>query len=212
MKGKITRLIIVRHGETEWNLESRFQGHLDSRLSKLGIRQAKAIAKALSGSTYDVIYSSDLERARHTAEIIAAGLNMEVRTEAELREINMGLMQGLKRDEFILKYPEVIKNFHADPLYIIPGGESKQQFSDRIMKALLNITGKHLYQTILLVAHGGVLDIAIRHTLNIPVGNKRNFSIYNASINRFIIDDGEWKLETWGDISHLSGIAVIDDY
>jgi probable phosphoglycerate mutase len=212
MKGKITRLIIVRHGETEWNLQSRFQGHLDSRLSKLGIRQARAIAKALSGNTYDVIYSSDLERARHTAEIIAAGLNMEVRTIADLREINMGLMQGLKKEEFILKHPEVIKNFHSDPHYIIPGGESKQQFSERIIKALLKITDKHRYQTILLVAHGGVLDIAIRHTLNIPVGKKRNFSIYNASINRFIIDDGEWKLESWGDISHLSGIPVIDDY
>lgn len=212
MEGKITRLIIVRHGETEWNLQSRFQGHLDSRLSRLGIRQAKAIARALSGGTYDVIYSSDLERAQHTAKIIAGKLNMEVRTEADLREINMGLMQGLRRDEFILKYPEVIKNFHSDPRYVIPGGESKQQFSERIMKALSKITGEHRYQTILLVAHGGVLDIAIRYTLSIPVGNKRNFSIYNASINRFIIDDGEWKLEAWGDICHLTGIPVIDDY
>jgi len=212
MKAGITRLIIVRHGETEWNLQNRFQGHLNSGLSQLGIRQARAIAGALSGGTFDVIYSSDLERARHTADIIAGKLNMEVRTDAGLREINMGLMQGLKRDEFILKYPEVIKKFHSDPEYIIPGGESKQQFYDRIILTLKRIVRMHEYRNILLVAHGGVLDIAIRYTLDIPVHNKRNFSIYNAGINRFIIDNGEWKLETWGDICHLTGMPVIDDY
>jgi len=212
MKAKITRLIIVRHGETEWNLQNRFQGHLNSGLSHLGIKQANAIAGALSSGTFDVIYSSDLERAKHTADIIAGKLNMEVRTEAGLREINMGLMQGLKRDEFILKYPEVIKNFHSDPDYIIPGGESKQQFYDRIILTLKKIVRTHEYQNILLVAHGGVLDIAIRYTLDIPIHTKRKFSIYNAGINRFIIDNGEWKLETWGETCHLKGIPVIDDY
>jgi probable phosphoglycerate mutase len=212
MRGKITRLVIVRHGETEWNLQNRFQGHLNSRLSQLGIKQAEAIAAVLSEGTFNVIYSSDLERAKYTADIIAGKLNMEVNTEADLREINMGLMQGLKKDEFILKYPEVIKNFHSDPGYVIPGGESKQQFYSRIVAALKKITDRHKYQNILLVAHGGVLDIAIRYTLDIPLHNKRKFSLYNAGINRFIIDDGGWKLETWGETCHLSGIPVIDDY
>ena len=212
MNNKTTRLTVIRHGETEWNTQNRFQGHLDSKLTALGIKQAEAIADGLRGETFDVIYSSDLERAKHTAKTIAGYLNMKVYTEPDLREINLGVMQGLIKDDFILKYPEVITNFHADPVYVIPNGESKQQFYDRITGVLEKIIKKHKDHSILLVAHGGVLDIMIRYTFEIPLNVKRNFSLYNASINRFTVNNGEWKLESWGETSHMRDIPVINDF
>ena len=212
MSNNITRLVVIRHGETEWNIQNRFQGHLDSKLTLPGIKQAEAIADILKGEAYDVIYSSDLERAKHTAEIIARKLNMRVSTEKDLREINLGVMQGLKKDEFIIKYPEVISNYHADPEYVIPGGESKLQLYNRVTGILAKIIRKHKYHNILLVAHGGVLDCIIRHTFGIPLNKKRNFSLFNASINRFTVGNGEWKLESWGETSHISDIPVTDDF
>lgn len=212
MNNKKTTLIVIRHGETEWNIQNRFQGHLDSKLTDLGVKQAEAIADGLKGEIFDVIYSSDLERAKHTAKIIAGKLNMTIHTERDLREINLGVMQGLIKDEFILKYPEVITNFHTDPVYVIPEGESKQQFYDRITGVLEKIIKKHKGHSILLVAHGGVLDIMIRYTFKIPLIAKRNFSLYNASINRITVNNGEWKLESWGETSHMRDIPVIDDF
>ncbi len=212
MNNKITRLTVIRHGETEWNTQNRFQGHLDSKLTALGIKQAEAIADELKGETFDIIYSSDLERAKHTADVIAGRLNMTVHTEQDLREINLGVMQGLIKDEFILKYPEVITNFHADPVYVIPDGESKQLFFNRITGVLERITDRHKNHSILLVAHGGVLDIMIRYTFDIPLSAKRNFSLYNASINRFTVNNGEWKLESWGETSHIRDIPLMDDF
>ncbi len=212
MSNNITRLVVIRHGETEWNIQNRFQGHLDSKLTLPGIKQAEAIADILKGEAYDVIYSSNLERAKHTAEIIARKLNMRVYTEKDLREINLGVMQGLKKDEFIIKYPEVISNYHADPEYVIPGGESKLQLYNRVKGILAKIIRKHKGHNILLVAHGGVLDCIIRHTFGIPLNKKRNFSLFNASINRFTVGNGEWKLESWGETSHISDIPVTDDF
>ena len=212
MNNKTTRLTVIRHGETEWNTQNRFQGHLDSKLTALGIKQAEAIADGLRGETFDVIYSSDLERAKHTAKTIAGNLNMKVYTEPDLREINLGVMQGLIKDDFILKYPEVITNFHADPVYVIPNGESKQQFYDRITGVLEKIIKKHKDHSILLVAHGGVLDIMIRYTFERPQTVNRYFSLYNASINRFTVNNGEWKLESWGETSHMRDIPVINDF
>jgi probable phosphoglycerate mutase len=207
-----TRLVVIRHGETEWNINNRFQGHLDSKLTLPGEKQAEAIADALKGEAYDVIYSSDLKRAKHTAEIIAGKLNMRVYTEKDLREINLGAMQGLKKDEFIIKYPEVISKYNTDPEYIIPGGESRMQLYCRVTEILEKIVRKHESQGILLVAHGGVLDCIIRYTFNIPLDRQRNFSLFNASINRFTVDKGEWKLESWGETSHMRDIDVADDF
>jgi probable phosphoglycerate mutase len=207
-----TRLVVIRHGETEWNINNRFQGHLDSKLTPPGEKQAEAIAGALKGEAYDVIYSSDLKRAKHTAEIIAGKLNMRVYTEKDLREINLGVMQGLKKDEFIIKYPEVISKYNTDAEYVIPGGESRIQLYSRVTGILEKIVRKHGSQSILLVAHGGVLDCIIRYTFNIPLNRQRNFSLFNASINRFTVDKGEWKLESWGETSHMRDIPVADDF
>jgi probable phosphoglycerate mutase len=212
MNNNTTRLIVIRHGETEWNIQNRFQGHLDSKLTPPGIKQAEAIADALKGESYDMIYSSDLERARQTAEIIASRLNMKVHAEKDLREINLGVMQGLKKDEFITKYPEVISKYHANPDYVIPGGESKLQLYKRVTGILGKIIKKHKGHSILLIAHGGVLDCIIRHTFDIPLNKERNFSLFNAGINRFAIANGEWKMESWGETSHMRDIPVTDDF
>ena len=212
MNNNTTGLVVIRHAETEWNIQNKFQGHLDSKLTLPGIKQAEAIADTLKGEAYDVIYSSDLERAKQTAEIIARRLNLKVHTEKDLREINLGVMQGLKKDEFIIKYPEVISKYHADPEYVIPGGESKLQLYNRVTGILEKIVRKHKGHNILLVAHGGVLDCIIRYTFDIPLNKRRNFSLFNASINRFAVENGEWKLESWGETSHMRDIQVTDDF
>ena len=114
--------------------------------------------------------------------------------------------------EFIIKYPDVISKYHADPGYVIPDGESKHQLFIRVTGILNKIIIKHKGQNIILVAHGGVLDCIIRHTFNIPLERKRSFSLFNASINRFTVDKGEWKLESWGETSHIRDMPATNDY
>src|SRR5918997_6667336 len=119
------QVIIVRHGQTQWNIRRIRQGHLDSELTEKGLIQAQALGKRLARETFSALYSSDLGRAMHTARLIAAVTGHEIITDARLRERHLGLFQGLSGDEIKQKYPE---EYHLhrtlSPEYVIPGGES----------------------------------------------------------------------------------------
>ncbi|MFO8007649.1 MAG: histidine phosphatase family protein [Candidatus Brocadiia bacterium] len=212
-EGRATRVTVVRHGETVWNVQGKQQGHLDSDLTALGVRQAGAAADALAGEGFDAFYSSDLERAMQTARIIAERLDMEVRPEAGLRERHLGILQGLTMAQFEEEQPEHYARFRSrEPDYVIPEGESIRQRYERSVQAAEAIARRHPGRRVLVVTHGGVLASFFRHALGLSLTEPRRFSLYNAAINRFSVADGQWRLESWGLTEHLRGLGTIDDW
>ena len=208
-----TVLFAVRHGETEWNHIGRQQGHLDSPLSESGIKQAHALANGLRGKGIEVIYSSDLGRAVQTAEIIGAKLDLRINFDPRLRERHLGSMQGMTRTAFREQFPkESVKLESGNPDYILPGGESARQRFDRCIGCCIDLATRHPGGRVLLIAHGGVLNSMVRFALRIPLADPRSFSLFNAAINIFSVDSNGWRLDTWGEISHLGGTDTFDDH
>ena len=207
-----TVIIAVRHGETEWNLIGKQQGHLDSPLTERGIRQANALAVGLAGLGIDKIFSSDLGRAVNTAEIIAAKLNLPVQLDRRLRERHLGSLQGFFLSEWRRQYPDEWSAFESrDPDYCLPGGESARQRYERTVGCIEELAQKNSGHTILIVAHGGVLNGLFYKTIGIPLSTPRRFSLFNAAINSFTFDGDSWRLDTWGETRHLQGIDTLDD-
>lgn len=199
-----TRLILLRHGETEWNREGRYQGHLDSLLTAAGVAQAQALASRLQRQRFSALYSSDLGRAQHTAKIIAERTGHAVRCEERLRERSLGIFQGLLKTEIKQKFPEEYQRFKtAGPDYALPGGESPSQRDRIALAALEDLVRRHPGEQIAIVTHGGVLSGMLRHALGIPPGAPRRFARPNGSWNVFGCENGRWFVETWGDIGHL---------
>jgi len=203
-----TLIILLRHGETTWNVEGRYQGHLDSPLTPRGESQARALARRLAGVKFGALCSSDLGRASRTAAIIAQATGHEVRLDARLRERHLGIFQGLLKSEIKQKLPDEYRLFKtAGPDHAVPGGESTRQSAQRSIACLEELARCHAGETIVVVAHGGTISALLRHTLGIPLGTPRRFERFNASWNVFTWDDGKWRLETWGDLSHLGGLG-----
>lgn len=199
-----THLIVVRHGESAWNVEGRYQGQLDSALTDNGLRQSRELAARLAREKLSALHSSDLGRAMQTAEIIAKYTSLAIVTCSGLRERHLGIFQGLLKREIQQRFPDEYRSFKGtDPDYVIREGESAAQAATRIISALESIAQQHAGQRIVVVTHGGVASALVRHTLGIPLGAPRRFERPNASYNAFWYEDGKWFLETWGDVSHL---------
>ena len=200
-----TRLCLVRHGETGWNVERRLQGHLDIALNARGREQAIATADALSGHRFEAVYSSDLVRAKATAALAAERLGLRLETSEALRERNYGAFQGLTYDEAEVQHPQAYARFKARELaFPIPGGgESLDAFSLRIVDALSALAQRHPGKSILVVTHGGVLDIAHRLAAGKPLKAARDFLIPNAALNWIAHENGSWQLEAWAQQAHL---------
>ena len=206
-----TQVIIIRHGQTHWNLKLIRQGHLDSPLTEKGIAQAKALGERLMRESFTTLYSSDLGRAVQTAQMIAQVTGHKIVTDARLRERHLGIFQGLNGDELREKYPEEYRLHRTvGPSYVIPGGESVQQQVARNVDYLVEIAEKHSGETIVVVTHGGVLSGFFRHALSIPLEAPRRFEFMNASLNVFAYEAGNWMLRTWGDVSHLASDGSSD--
>lgn len=216
-----TTILLIRHGETAWNAERRLQGHLDIALNAEGERQAAALGAALAGERIDVVVSSDLARARQTAEAIvrargpsapdAAGLQ----TDPQLRERCYGGFEGLLYSEIAARFPLEFAAWQARNVDAVlpPGknqGETFRSFFERATTAILDHAARHPGQTLALVAHGGVLECAYRAALGLPLETPRDFKVHNASINRFVVEQGVLKLVSWGEIEHLRQVALDD--
>lgn len=208
----VTTFVLVRHGETAWNVEGRIQGHLDIALNDLGVAQAEALGKRLVRERFDAIYSSDLMRAYHTARPTARDPDRSIIKDQRLRERHLGALQGLTGDEAATKQPDAWKAFKSrDSDLALSGGESLGEFSRRIVQFVEDVLDKHAGGRILVVTHGGVLDAAYRHAAGMPLSASRNFPIYNASVNILSHDGGRWNVESWGDVSHLPQELAMDD-
>jgi 2,3-bisphosphoglycerate-dependent phosphoglycerate mutase len=208
-----TTLMIIRHGETEWNRDLRFQGHGDSPLTEIGRAQAQALAQRLAGASLDQLISSDLGRACETAGYLSATTGLELRTDARLRERHYGPFEGLTIPEIEARHPEAYARFRTDdPDYVIPGGESHRQHYQRNIDFLEAYIDDHPGTRAALVAHGGVLDSVFRFLAQMPLDQPRCYLVPNASLT--IIKHGDfygtlrWVMETWGDIGHLQGLAL----
>ncbi|MGQ9650898.1 MAG: histidine phosphatase family protein [Phycisphaerae bacterium] len=208
-----TELIIVRHGETEWNVDGRMQGHADSNLTPRGLRQAEAVARRLVQENIEAIYTSDLGRAIRTAQLLGRAKGLVVIPDTRLRERNMGVFQSLTVEEMRRGFPREYDRFasrQAD--YVIPGGESMQQCHERVIECLQSIADRHPGRKVAVVTHGGPLSAAFRHTMQLPVNAPRRWSLFNASMNRFEVQEAKWQLALWGDLSHLDGLTSEDDF
>ena len=193
----------MRHGQTEWNDGARFQGHLDSPLTKAGILQAESIGKRIAKEPIAAIYSSDLGRACQTAELIATPCKLPIVTDDRLRERGLGVFQGLNRDEVATRFPDAAKQYYSrDPHYVVPEGESAMGRFLLALSFLDEITPRYRGQNIVAVTHGGVVQGMFRHVTGVGFEAPRRFAIRNAAYNAFLADEAGWSLETWGDISH----------
>ena len=207
-----TTLVFVRHGETAWNVEGRIQGHTDIALNGLGVAQAEALGKRLLHDGFDAVYSSDLIRAYHTARPAVADPDRTIVKDRRLRERHLGVLQGLTGDEAMVRHPAAWKAFKSrDPDLELTGGESLGDFSRRVVGFVQAILQAHAGGRVLVVTHGGVLDATYRHAIGMPLSASRSFPIYNASVNVITHDSGRWKIEAWGDVSHLPRELAMDD-
>jgi len=208
-----TRFIVVRHGETAWNAVSRIQGHLDSPLNEEGMAQALLLAERLAPEPFDHFYASDLGRALQTAQPLADRTGRQPIAEAQLRERRLGVFQGLTPPECQQAYPDDYRRFHErDPDHAMPGGESIRELNGRVAALFEALANRHPGACVVAVTHGGVLDALYRHVSGMPLDKPRDFPVYNASVNRVRRDPGGWVLEVWGDISHLTRDAALDDF
>jgi probable phosphoglycerate mutase len=205
-------LVLVRHGETHWNTESRIQGHSDSALTPRGRAQARAIAARLAAGRFDALVSSDLGRARDTAAAIAARTGLPALEDARLRERNFGVGEGLTYGELDRRFPEVFARVReTDPDYRIPGGESRREFHDRVVGAFTSLAGRHDGARIVVVTHGGVLAIAYRHVHGLGIAAPHAIPIVNASLNILRFEAGAWHEVLWGDTAHLGDTVTFEE-
>lgn len=200
----MSEILLLRHGETLWNIEGRIQGHHDSPLSAEGVAQAEALARRLTEERPDALYTSDLGRARQTMEPIARATGIAPRADPQLRERCYGAFEGKTWPEIERDFPrEYSQHLSGSAEVRARGGESMRDFHDRAVAALTRIAGASAEDKVVIVAHGGVLGMLYRHVMGIPLEAPRQYAMPNASVNRFTFRSGVWRLIAWGDLSHL---------
>ena len=206
MTSAVTRICFVRHGETDWNIERRMQGHIDLPLNAKGEEQARALGRVFSGQQADALYSSDLLRARQTAQPIADALQRPMNVTAALREQHFGRCEGKVFAEIAVLNPDDAQALVSrDPDYATPGGgESRRQHEARILDCITGLVSAHPGQTLVVVTHGGVLDVIYRRVHGLPPDSPRDYPIPNAGLNRVAISGDQWLIESWGETVHLA--------
>ncbi|MEX2645394.1 MAG: histidine phosphatase family protein [Gaiellaceae bacterium] len=170
-----TRIILARHGETDWNLERRWQGHSDRPLNETGRAQAEELAEQLAGEPIAAVYSSDLVRAHETARIVAARLGLDVVAVPGLRERRFGSWEGLRDVEVEHRFPDA----HGPP-----DGETREEMLRRVLESLEAIAAAHAGETVLVVCHGGPIRAALLHHAH-PLSEERagNCSVFDLEVD-----------------------------
>jgi len=200
---KKTEIILIRHGETEWNSQQRMQGHSNSDLSSVGQAQIQALGQWMKNLPFDHIYSSDSLRAKQTAEAITQFSGHELKIDLRLREKNLGVFEGLTSEEARERHPEVFRLFKtAGSKYVIDEGESTQQLQDRALEIVDEIRIKHPEEHVLLVTHGGFIRVVMKHSLGLSLETPTRFLIRNTGVFRLVWED-KWIVSQMGGVSHL---------
>lgn len=204
----MTDILLIRHGETDWNVDKRLQGHIDIGLNQAGQRQVLALGEALAGEGIDAIFASDLQRARDTAQAVADAAGLEVLIDAGLRERCYGAFEGLRHIEIEARYPDAYRQWKArDPDYRYPAGErmaeTMREFYERSVQAVQRVLGSGRYRKVAIVTHGGVLECVHHWASQTSFAQPRSFDIFNASVNRLHWDGQCAHIRSWGEIGHL---------
>ncbi len=205
------RLIVVRHGETLYNVQSRFTGQSDIPLSALGERQAAALGKRLAAEPLAAIAASDLQRARVTAQAIARYHELPVQEDADLREMTFGAWEGATYDEIMVRDADLVQRWLSDPtIYAPPGGETVIQLRDRVVRALERWQTRCPETTILWAAHGGVIEVLLCHLLGVDLKLRWQFRHENASITEIDLGRKGTRVVRLNETAHLDELLVED--
>jgi broad specificity phosphatase PhoE len=201
--------MLIRHGQTDWNLIRRMQGHIDIPMNRIGRSQAKLLAQKLADCPLEAIYTSDLARAQETAEIIARPLGLTPIPQLALRERLLGRFQGLTIEEARVQYPDdwqQVREKGAAP----PGGESRQEVATRVRDAFNEIVERHTDQQVAIVSHGGVLQLLIAWVVGLPLGQPARISLSGNTGISIIekAEDGKHRLASLNDTGHLQSIST----
>ncbi len=207
-----TRFLLIRHGETVWNREERFQGHGDSPLTETGREQVRALGRRLRPLPIDRLVTSDLGRTLATASLIAEATGLSVLPDARLRERHYGVLEGLTVPEIQRDHGDVLERLRSDdPDYVIPSGESHRQTYRRHVAFLESELAGQPGKTIAVVSHGGLLDSAFRFVSGLALHRPRCFVTVNASVTTLahgvFYGTPRWVIETWCDCAHLDAVG-----
>lgn len=205
-----TEFWVVRHGESTWNVDGRYQGQTDVPLSPVGVLQAATLAERLTGQSFGAVYSSDLRRASQTAETVAERLTgaPPVQLDPGLREINVGALAGLLVTDIHAQYGEYLQALQADPWATRrPGGESMEDLFGRCALAFDAIRARHPGERVLVFTHGGVVRVAVGLALGgVPANAWARLSVTNTSITRVLLGEGSGTLLGFNDDAHLEAL------
>ena len=198
------RLILVRHGKTDWNETGRCQGISDVPLNSAGIEQAEKLAFSLRDEKIDLIYSSDLVRAKVTAEKIAGHHPIDVNVRDDLREMDQGIFEGLDFSYIQEKYPDVLEHWREDPDTLqLPGGESLTGVQQRALDAIEDIKSRFGSQNIVVVSHNMVIGTLFCSFTGSPLKKLRDYIVDEASKSIVEIYDDRFVIISFNDINHL---------
>ena len=205
-----TTLMLIRHGETEWNRDRRFQGHGDSPLTAKGQAQTDALGKRLAAVPFDRLVSSDMGRTQATAAIIAGHTGHAIQTDPRLRERHYGVLEGLNIQEIRRDHAAVYAQLITeDPDFTIPGGQSHRQHYRAGIDFLESWLDVHPGQTAAVVSHGGFLDNVFRYIAGLKLGAPRCVLAGNSSLSIIVhgqfYGSARWIIRSWGDEGHLAG-------
>ena len=201
----MTEIIIIRHGETEWNKTGRFQGHSDVPLSAEGRAQAAMLGENLAVDHVDMIYASDLTRAMETAAPLAQRFGLEVISDPQLRELNFGAWEGRNFNDVNAENPNAMKNFYTDPERAnIPESEPFPEFQRRIAGRVREIVAQERGKRIVIVSHGASIRILLADILSMPIRSIWHLSQLNTAVNKIRFEDDGFAVVTlMNDTSHL---------
>lgn len=200
----MTRLILVRHGETEWNVDMRFQGQSDIALSPNGREQAKLAAVRLAAERIDAAYTSDLCRCSETARIILDGRDVDPLLRPDLREMNFGDWEGLTFEQINTLSPGVLERMRTDlRSFQAPGGEAWMDLENRVGGFLDETLARHPRDSVLVVAHVNPLRVLFTRVLQGRVDGLFRLRLYNCSVSIFEVDSKGTRVVSLNDSCHL---------
>ena len=203
------RLIVVRHGETDWNAEGRIQGHTDIPLSGRGEAQARRLTARLAHEPISIAYASDLQRAWRTAELALEGRDISVVRDPAWRELRFGEWEGLTSAETVVRDPEIAGRRRRHPATVAPpGGEHLGDLRARIAPAISMIAARHPGQTVLVATHGGVVRALGCHLLGMDLDLAWRLGVSNTGVAVVDIWPDGPVVEKWNDTAHLDGIDL----
>lgn len=180
----MTRILLIRHGETDWNIEGRYQGQSDIPLNENGMQQARLLAAKIAHEDISAVYSSDLIRTRGTAQALADAQGVSVQIDTRLREIGLGVWEGMVVGDIQTQYKDMFEERRRAPAHFAPpGGETTTQFLERLLRAVNEIAARHPNQTVAVVTHGFAVAVLLTHFRKTPIQQVWHAVPNNGEIN-----------------------------